>query len=177
MSGWSGLSGVMCRASLLALVLAACGCGTDYAWRSSVPAEVRTVAVPTFRNESDVAEIGAVASRQLLREIQREGTFKIASVDDAALEVQGVIKSAALGSTSYNRRGSTRAMAADFIAVAEISVIDRRAHKVLVNNRLYQASVSTTVMQDSSSAMRDASGRLMDELSRQVVDDLLNLKW
>ena len=52
---------------------------------------MRTVSVPTFRNETDVLELGAVATRQTLREFQREGTFRIASQDDAALEVQAVL--------------------------------------------------------------------------------------
>ena len=81
----------------LAFTVAACaamlaGCGTSYSWRPQVPAEKRTVTVPTFANETDVTELGAVAARQILREIQREGTFRIATGDDAALEVQGVLK-------------------------------------------------------------------------------------
>jgi hypothetical protein len=38
---------------------------------------MRTVSVPTFRNETDVVELGAIAARQTLREFQREGTFAI----------------------------------------------------------------------------------------------------
>ena len=52
------------------------GCGSSYCWRSSVPADRRSVYVPTFRNESGLQEIGAISARQLLREIQREGTFR-----------------------------------------------------------------------------------------------------
>ena len=68
--------------------LALCGCGTDYAWRSSVPEGMRTVSVPTFRNESNLQEAGAIATRQVLREFQREGTFAIRPADDAALQIR-----------------------------------------------------------------------------------------
>ena len=154
-----------------------CGCATDYAWRSSVPEGARTVAVPTFRNESEVVEIGAIASRQLLREFQREGTFKIRTVGNAAIEVQGVIKSVSPAMTAYNRRQGGRVAAYDASAVAEISVIDKRSGKVLVDNRRYVANTTFTAGQDRTTAVRDASGRLMDDLARQVVDDVLNLKW
>ena len=154
-----------------------CGCGTDYAWRSSVPESARTVAVPTFRNESDVAELGAVAARQILREFQREGTFKIRATGDAALEVQGVIKSAASGINAYDRRSGSRRASYGFEATVEVSVVDKRSHKVLVDNRKFVARANMTAGQDLVTARRDASGRLMEDLARQVVDCVLGIKW
>ena len=162
---------------LLAAGVAVCGCSSSYAWRSSVPESARTVAVPTFRNESEVVEIGAIASRQLLREFQREGTFKIRAVGNAAIEVQGVIKSVSPAMIAYNRRQGGRIAAYDANAVVEVSVIDKRSGKVLVDNRRYVANAAFTAGQDRTTAVRDASGRLMDDLARQVVDDVLNLKW
>lgn len=153
------------------------GCATDYSWRSSVPEEVRTVSVPTFRNESDVSEFGAVATRQLLREFQREGTFRIRTTGDSALEIQGVVKSVSPALTAYDRRAGGRVAAYDARAMVEISVIDKRSRKVLVDNRTYVANATFTAGQDRTTAVRDASGRLADDLARQVVDDILNLKW
>ena len=142
-----------------------------------MPADARTVTVPTFRNESNVSEVGALASRQLLREFQREGTFKVRTSGEAAIEVQGVIKSVSPALTAYNRRTGGRISSFDLRATAEISVINRRTRKVLVDNRMYTASTTFTAGQDQTTAVRDASGRLMDDLARQVVDDILNLKW
>lgn len=153
------------------------GCAADYGWRSAVPEEVRTVSVPTFRNESNVNELGAVATRQLLREFQREGTFRIRTTGNAALEIQGVIKSASFGTIAYDRRIHGHLSASECRAVAEVSVIDKRDRKVLVDNRKYEAKATFTSRQDRTTAMRDASGRLADDLARQVVGDILNLKW
>ena len=138
---------------------------------------MRTVSVPTFRNESEVNELGAVATRQRLREFQREGTFRIRMAGDAALEVQGVIKSVSPAMAAYNRRAGGRVAAYDLSATAEISVIDKRTRKVLVDNRKYVANATFTAGQDRTTAVRDASGRLADDLAQKVVDDLLNLKW
>ena len=99
----------MKRFILIALSLAAVAGCSSYTWRSSVPEEMRTVYVPTFRNETEVVELGALATRQTLREFQREGTFKIASADDAALEVQVVLKSAPVGMLNFKRSQSMRA--------------------------------------------------------------------
>ena len=162
---------------LLLALCATCGCGTSYSWRSSVPEGMRTVFVPTFRNESEVNELGAVATRQILREFQREGTFKIRRDGDAALEIQGVIKTASFGTIAYDRKIYGRLAASECSAVAEVSVIDKRDRKVLIDNRKYVATANFTSRQDRTTAMRDASGRLADDLARQVVNDLLNRKW
>lgn len=153
------------------------GCGANYSWQPSVPAAMRSVSVPTFRNESNIVELGAIASRQILREIQREGTFVIRASEEAALEIQGVIKSVNANVKSYDRTTYMRVASYDFTATAEVSVIDRRARKVLVNNRVYAAKVMFTSNRDMTTAQRDASGRLMEDLARQVVDDLLTMKW
>ena len=171
------MRGSVLRALCLVLCAAVFGCATDYSWRSAVPEDARTVTVPTFRNESNVSEVGALASRQILREFQREGTFKVRTSGEAAIEVQGVIKSVSPVVAAYNRRVGARVAAYNLSATAEISVIDKRKGKVLVDNRKYVANATFTAGQDRTTAVRDASGRLMDDLARQVVDDILNLKW
>lgn len=165
------------RVGVALALLALAGCGTAYSWRGAVPAEMRRVVVPTFRNESDVPELGAIAARQLAREFQREGTFALAAGEDAALEIQGVIKDARGGTLAYDRRSGLRLSAHEMMAVAEVSVIDRRRGKVLVDNRIYQANATFTAGQDETTAKRDASGRVLEDLARQIVDDVLNLKW
>lgn len=153
------------------------GCASSYSWRSSVPEEMRTVSVPTFRNDSDLMELGALTTRQLLREFQREGTFSIRSVDEAALEVQGTVVTVSAGAVAYSRRTWMRHAAYILKMTATVSVIDKSAGRVLIDNKTYRASTSMTAGQDQTTAERDASGRLADDLARQVVDDVLNLKW
>lgn len=162
--------------ALLAVGLAA-GCGTSYSWRSGVPFDKRTVNVPTFANETDITELGAVAARQMLREIQREGTFRIASEGDAALELQGVVKKVSMGVVGYDRRAGMRNAGFSLSAVVEISVVDKARRAVVQDAKRYVATTTATSSQDLMSARRDASGRLMDDLARQVVDDLRDLKF
>jgi len=164
---------------ILPIVLATfalAGCAS-YRWTSPVPSDMRTVSVPTFRNESDVVEIGAVATRQLLREFQREGTFKIASSDDAAIEVQGVVKSASAALIHFKRTATMRAYEQRLIVSADVSVIDRRSGKVVVDNRRYVAETTYFSDTDIVTARRDASGRAADDLARQIVDDVTSCRW
>ena len=161
-------------AVLAAFALAGCA---SYRWTSSVPADMRTVSVPTFRNESDLVEFGAVTTRQVLREFQREGTFKIATSDDAAVEVQGVVKVASAGLIYFKREMSMRAFEQRLTVVADVSVVDRRSGKVVVNNRRYVADTTYFSDTDIATARRDASGRVAEDLARQIVDDVTSCRW
>lgn len=166
------------RKIVLAAALAAlCGCGANYEWGSRAPADHRKVSVPTFRNESGLQEMGAVATRQLLREIQREGSFRIATPGDADIEVQGVVKRVSAGSVAYNRRTIGRFTGFTMSCQALVTVVDKASGKVLVTDRPYVAETSFAGGQDLTTAERDASGRLADELSRLIVDDLTRLDW
>ena len=169
----------MKKLAVLAMLstLALTGCRTSYSWKSGVPADMRTVAVPTFRNESEMTELGSLATRQVLREFQREGTFRIARPDDAAVEVQGVIRKTSVSFGGGNRKTGMRIGDYRYVAVAAVSVVDRRNGRVLVDNRIYNAEAVFASQMDLSTAMRNASGRLADDLARQIVDDVLAVQW
>lgn len=161
-----------------AVVVALAGCRTSYTWKSEVPENMRTVCVPNFRNESDITELGVVAATQTLREFQREGTFKLAGPDDAAVEVQGVVKSVLTQFDGGDRKSGNRISAYTSTMYAEVSVVDRVNGRVLVDNKTYVASASfMDGSNDSITAQRDASGRLAYDLAMQIVDDVLSVQW
>lgn len=157
---------------LAALAAAAAGCGT-YTWRPSVPQEMRTVCVPVFRNEGAVASLGDEVARQVLRELQREGTFRIARPDEAAVEVQGSVKAGDPDVVAYERRTGSRIRERSLKATATVSFIDKRSGKVLVDGRRYSARVTFASGEDTLTGARDASARLAEELAREIADDLV----
>ncbi len=110
--------------SVLAAALVLSGCAAGYCWRSEVPEEMRTVSVPTFRNSTDIPELGAVVSRQLLREFQREGTFTVRAPGEAVLEIQGVMVETSSSATGYDRKSNFLYAGYRLEATAEVSVID-----------------------------------------------------
>lgn len=163
---------VIALAPLLAL---AAGCAS-YSWRPSVPADKRTVVVQSFINESDVTELGDVVARQVLREFQREGTYRIASVADCAVEVQGVVKNSRQHLVAYERKTGLRNREHSLSVVAEVSFINKRTGQVIVNDRRYRAHTTFLAGDDILTARRDASGRIAEDLARQIVDDALAIK-
>jgi len=159
-------------AVLTAVVTVGC---SSYRWRPTVGEGFRTVSVPTFRNESNVQGLGSTMSTQLLREFQREGTFKICRAGDSALEIQGVVKSCGSTAGGYDRRSGLRLASYNYRATVVVSVVDKRNGRVLIDNRVYHPETTYTANQDLSTAQRDSAGRLAEDLASQVVDDVTNL--
>jgi hypothetical protein len=167
----------MCARAFAAAALAAFAAGcASYSWRPSVPPEMRTVSVPVFRNEGAVAALGGEVARQVLRELQREGTFRIARPDDASVEVQGSVKAGDPTVVAYERRTGSRIRERELHATATVSFIDKKGGKTLVDGRKYRARVTFAAGDDVLTGARDASSRLAEELARQIADDLVAWK-
>ncbi len=166
----------MKRFVMSVVMVALAGCAS-YTWRSSVPEEMRTVAVPEFKNSSNVTGLGSKVTTQVLREFQREGTMKLSSLDDCALEVRGEIEKGQSEMVAYDRQAGSRTREHRFTATAIVSVVDRKAGKTLIDRRKYTASTSFLANDDVLTGERDASGRLAEDFARQIVDDVLMIKW
>ena len=162
----------MRRFLLILPVLALTGCAA-YRWTSDVPEAARFVAVPVFRNEGDVTGLGGEMARQVLREFQREGTMRIASVDDCALEVQGTVKRTHVRTVAHDRVTGLRNRGYRASATVEVTLVDHRAGKVIFSKRPYRVDTTLVGNDDELTGARDASGRLAEELARRVVGDVL----
>ncbi len=158
------------------LALFAAGCAA-YSWHSPVPQDCRTVAVPVFRNESDVTGLGSEITRQVLREFQREGTYKLRNQGDSALEVQGIVKHSSSTVVAFGRKTGDRNREYSLTAKAEVSFIDKKSGRVLINNRTYECVASFLAGDDIMTGERDARARLAEDFARQIVDDALALDW
>ena len=159
------------RILTLAVLAMASGCAS-YTWKSSVPEEYRTVSVPVFENRTNAAELGPIATQYTLREFQREGTFKIRRSGDAAIEVQAAIVKADRHAFTYDRAYGTRGRSYRYVVSAEVSIIDKKAGKVLVNNRKYTTETTFLSQGDLLTGQRNAAARIAQDLGRQIVDDL-----
>ena len=143
---------VVCRlssavVSLAALALLLAGC-SSYRWRSSVPEELRSVAVPVFENRTSSAELGPIVTQYVLREFQREGTFSIRRSGSSALEVQGSIVKASRSAAAFDRGYGSRASEYRYTVTAEVSLVNRDTGKVLMNNvDLVPVTVSSGLQQ------------------------------
>jgi hypothetical protein len=164
------------RLAVLSFALALVGC-SSYRWTSSVPEELRTVAVPVFENRTSSAELGPIVTQYVLREFQREGTFSIRRSGSSALEVQGTIVKASRDAAAFNRGYGSRASEYRYTVTAEVSLINKDTGKVLLNNRRYVAETTFLTRGDLLTTQRDAAARIAQEFARQIVDDVLSYPY
>ena len=167
----------VCKGFALVLpVLAICGCA-NYRWTSSVPEEMRTIAVPVFENRTMSAELGPIVSQYVLREFQREGTFSIRRSGASSIEVQGSIVKAERRPVSYDRAYGSRADEYRYLVTAEVSIINKDAGRVLQANRRYTGETTFLVQGDLLTAQRNAAQRIAQDLARQIVDDVVSYPY
>lgn len=151
------------------------GCAS-YTFRSSVPEEMRTIAVPVFENSSGFPELDAVVTQAILREIQREGTFQIARVEDASLVLHGKLLKSKAHPISYDRNYSSRTSEYRYQLWVEFSLWERSTGKVLIKDQKIQADTTFATRGDMLTGLRDSYPRLSKDLARSIVDILLT-QW
>ena len=153
-------------------LLAAAGCST-YTFRSHVPEELRTIAVPVFENASGYPEIDAVVTQYVLREFQREGTFKISPLDSASLKLLGKLVKTDLQSLNYDRNYGSRTSEYRYSLVAEITLVERGSGKLLIDAMPVKANTTFLTHGDMLTGMQDAYPRIAKELARAITDAVL----
>ena len=157
---------------LATALLAAAGCST-YKFGSSVPEELRTIAVPVFENASGYPEIDAVVTQYVLREFQREGTFKIRSLDNASLKLLGKLVKTETQSLNYDRNYGSRTSEYRYTLVAEITLVERGTGKLLIDAMPVKANTTFLTHGDMLTGMQDAYPRIAKELARAITDAVL----
>ncbi|MBR4894155.1 MAG: hypothetical protein IKZ36_03030 [Kiritimatiellae bacterium] len=158
------------------LAIALSGCA-NYTWKSSVPLENRSVFVAVFKNKSDVTGVGNSIARQVAREFQREGTYRLSAMDSAALEIQGIVDNVSSSLVALNREVGMSHREYRMKGIAKVSFIDKKSGRVLVDNRNYEAYTTFLSSGDMITSKKDASERLAEDFARQIVDDALTLNW
>lgn len=158
----------LCSAALLS------GCA-GYTWGTSVPEEYRTVAVPVFENLTSFSELGPIVTQYTLREFQREGSFKVVRPSEAAIEVQGVVQSMKRGAASYDRTGSLRASEYRYVVSADVTFVDKRNGKVLLERKGITGETTFLTQNDLLTGQKNASARIAQDIARQVVNEAVAL--
>jgi len=134
---------------------------------------VNSIAIPTFRNETLIPRIEVLVSDTVIRQIQEDGTYKVASsVDTSDAVMEGEI-------TQVKRRAS-RSVLGDVQATQEFEMtlslhyrITRRATGEVLDDKTVNGTtsffVSGDVNQDEIQAIplatQDAAVRMVSEIS------------
>jgi outer membrane lipopolysaccharide assembly protein LptE/RlpB len=165
------------RLFCLALLIAGAGCGYHTAGHSvQVPENVRTIAVPSFVNETSTYRIEQLLTASVVREFTTRTHYRILNTtsDDADATLRGTVLSTSASPLTYN---SSTGQAASILVVVslKVSLIDHKG-KVLYENPAYLFREQYEVSQDLASFFEEDSPafqRLSRDFARTLVSNIL----
>ena len=153
--------------------IAACGYHTA-GHVVQLPADVKTIAVPAFKNETLTYRIEQMLTAEVVREFTTRTHYRIVHDDDADATLRGTVLSTAATPLTYNT--STGQAASILVVVSmRVSLTDRRG-KVLYQNPAYLFREQYEVSQDLTSFFEEDSPafrRLSRDFARTLVSNIL----
>jgi outer membrane lipopolysaccharide assembly protein LptE/RlpB len=164
-----------CSAVLLALMLS--GCGYRTAGKAvRIPADVKTIAIPTFTNQTQTYKIEQTLTSSVIREFHGRTRFQIVQEESAPAEalLRGTVVSTTLAPLTYDAQ-SGRASSALVTVTMKVSLTDPQG-RVMFENPNYIFREQYQVSREISSFFEEegpALERLARDFAQRLVSDIL----
>ena len=163
------------RARLLPVIALLCAGCAGYRLGPVQPTfmkDVKTIAVPTFENETMIPRLEVMIANSVLKHLQQDGTYKVASRESADAIMEGKIASVSR-SPSRSVRGNVLATSEFRLTLTVQYKIKRRDTGAILDQRIVTGStnyfVTSDVQQDDRQALplaaEDAATRLVSQIS------------
>jgi outer membrane lipopolysaccharide assembly protein LptE/RlpB len=161
--------------SLLLLLLSSCG--YHVAGRGDlIPRDVKTIAVPAFKNESSAFRIEQQLTSAVTREFLERTHFRVtANPEGADAVLKGTVKDVRSGVITFDLN-TGRATSLQVQVTANVKLEDLHSHKVLYSNDNYIFREEYQVNESPSALFEEdkpALDRLSRDLARTLVTEIL----
>lgn len=156
----------------LAVLLSAGGCA-GYRLGSTLPADIRTVFVPVFTNETDEPLVENEVTREVIARIQRDGALRIApeAAADAVLKVS--LKRFLFTPLAYASDQRERPNEYRMVVTASFVLYRSATGEVLAEHPAVQGEALVQVVGDLSSSKRFALPDVSRDLARDLTEKIL----
>lgn len=164
-------------AALLTCLVFCAGCGYHTAGHAvQLPENVKTIAVPAFKNETATYRIEQMLTASVVREFTTRTHYHILNnaSDEADATLRGTVLSTAASPVAYDT-ASGRAASVMVVVSLRVILSDRNG-KVLYQNPSYLFREQYEVSQDLKSFFEEdspASRRLSQDFARTLVSNIL----
>ena len=165
------------RFSLLAAALLLLGCGYHTAGHSAqLPENVKTIAIPAFKNETLTYHIEQMLTSSVVREFNTRTHYHVLNdtADNPDATLKGTVLSTSASPLTYDT--ATGRAASVLIVVSMRVQLSDRSGKVLYQNPAYLFREQYEVSQDLSSFFEEDSPafrRLSQDFARTLVSNIL----
>jgi Lipopolysaccharide-assembly len=164
-------------AGLFCLLVTSLGCGYHVAGKAArVPPDVKTLAVPIFKNDTRRYRIEQLLASAVTREFIERTNFRITPYPAQADAVlRGTVKDVRSGVVTFDLN-TGRATTQQIQVTADVELVDEHTHKVLFANHNYIFREQYQISQNASGLFEEdqpALARLSQDLARTLVTDIL----
>jgi len=164
-----------CSLLALGLLLGAAGCGYHLRGTGTfLPPEIRTLAVPVFKNQTTRYELDVKLTRAVIDEMVGRGKVKIVSEPSAADAVlEGEVVSFVANPIAFDAQ--SRADNYNVTVTARITLTDRRNGTVIFTNPAFVYNQAYAVPQgrDFESVQTEALDAIAEKFARSLVATIL----
>jgi outer membrane lipopolysaccharide assembly protein LptE/RlpB len=153
------------RAALGLLLVLVAGLPTacGYSFRGNLPSHIKTVAVPIFKNQSDVPGLENAITSAVISAFSSGGRLRVVPVDQADSVLEGEILSTQIDGAGFDRNQNVQAY--HLTVVLNVTFRDVRQDKILwqengltqVSDFQVQGLVSSTLAQGGGAASQAAA--------------------
>ena len=155
--------------ALSALLVSLTGC-VGYQLGSMLPKDIQTVYVPTFVNATSEPFLETETTRAAIREIQRDGSLRIADEKDADSVLFVKIVSYELSPLVYEQSNRSRPSQYRAITYADV-VLQRRSNgEILARKRGLRGDTTFDFSGDITTAKRNALPQVATDLAHDIIE-------
>jgi hypothetical protein len=159
------------------LVLGFTGCaGYQLGPTGGATAGGKSVQVAPFSNQTMEPRLGEAVTAELRRELQRDGTYQLASRDDGDIILSGAVVTYIRVPLAFQPSDALTVTDYSLKMVAQVTARERSTGKVLLNQRV----TGTTLVQVGSnltSAERQAQPLLANDFAKNAIALLADRPW
>jgi len=163
--------------AILLVLLSAAGCSYHVAGRAArLPADLHTIAIPAFENQTTTYQIEQTMTAAVVREFLTRTRYRVLPqlTPDVDATLRGTVTAVTLSPITYSSQ-TGRASSVMVTVTARVSLVDRKG-KVLYENPSYVLREQYEISQDPASFFQEESAafqRLTRDFARSLVSNVL----
>ncbi len=162
---------VLLMLAFVALVSCASDPTEGYSFASAHDESIKTVAVPIFSNDTFHAGVELTLTEDIIKQIQRQTTWRVTSAENADALLTGSIKNVNLRSLSTQTGvGFVQEMAVQI--TVDFELVDNRSGRTLTSRTGYSALGSFVPAQPTGERLDVGYAGAAQTLARDLVGDL-----
>ena len=154
------------RSPFILAILLCSGC---YSFRGQVAGEIKSIAIPTFQNETAEFGIAETITEQLIQGFQRDGVLKIKGEDQADAVLLGRVLR--VEDQPYTARADQTVEEYRFAMTLEIELVNKRTNETVWKQSYPAWAIYpyTGSPDARDQAVQEAVGKLREDLLNRIV--------